>query len=114
MFLLWFQTAKFLSKLSQAKSKEAKKEAKLIKQLQEEELRVLFNEGIAGQFGKKKSKAQNSASQLGIAEANKAVSEFLEALSSESSDSDEDDNLKHQQGWLRSLLLVRNTKYCDE
>ena len=101
MFLLWFQTAQFLSKLSQAKSKEAKKEAKLIKQLQEEELRVLFNEGIAGQFGKKKSKAQNSASQLGIAEANKAVSEFLEALSSESSDSDEDDNLKHQQGWLR-------------
>lgn len=85
-----------LLKTFKAKSKEAKKEAKLIKQLQEEELRVLFNEGIAGQFGKKKSKAQNAASQLGIAEANKTVSEFLEALSSESSDNEEDENDRHQ------------------
>jgi hypothetical protein len=61
-----------------------------MKQLQEEELRQLFNEGISGQFGKKKSKAQSAASQLGLTEANKDISEFLEALSSDSSD-DEDD-----------------------
>lgn len=75
----------------QAKAKEAKKEAKLAKQLQEEELRLLFNEGITNQFGKKKSKGADAAAALGLTEANKAVSEFLEGMSSDSeSDSDDD------------------------
>ena len=43
----------------------------MVKQLQEEELRLLFNEGISGQYGKKKSKAQSTADQLGLTESNK-------------------------------------------
>lgn len=73
------------------KAKEAKKEAKLAKQLQEEELRILFNEGIANQFGKKKSKAQEAAEKLGIGESNKDVAKFVEDLSSDD-DSDEEDD----------------------
>jgi hypothetical protein len=45
---------------------------------------------------------------LGIAEANKAVSEFLEALSSESSDSEDEENLKNQPGFY---VLNRFTIY---
>ena len=79
--------------LFQAKAKEAKKDNKLAQQLQEEELRKLFNEGISNQFGKKKSAAASKASALGLTEQNKEVAEFLEAMSSDDSDdySDEDD-----------------------
>jgi hypothetical protein len=59
---------------SQAKAKEAKKEAKIAKQLEEEQLRSLLNEGISNQFGKKKTQAQSTASKLGIAEGDIAVS----------------------------------------
>ena len=58
--------------------------------MQEEELRILFNEGIVNQFGKKKSKAQSTAEQMGISEANKEVERLLEEMSSDS-DSDESD-----------------------
>ena len=73
------------------KAKEAKKEAKLAKQLQEEELRILFNEGISGQFGKKKNKSSNIAEKLGIAEQSKEVAALLEQFSSDS-ESDDDAN----------------------
>lgn len=56
----------------------------------------MFNEGISGQFGKKKSKAQSAASQLGLTEANRDVSEFLEALSSDSSEDEEDPYYKNK------------------
>jgi len=48
--------------------KEAKKEEKIAKQLEEEQLRSLLNEGISNQFGKNKKASQNTASKLGIAE----------------------------------------------
>ena len=79
----------------QAKAKDALKEAKLAKQLQEEELRVLFNEGISNQFGKKKSQAQSAAAQLGIAEADKDVETFLDQFSSDD-DSDNDSVESHK------------------
>eukprot|EP01039_Chlorochromonas_danica_P005083 gene5083-5585_t len=79
-----------------ARAKELKKEAKLAKQLQEEEMRVLFNEAIANQFGVKKSKAQANAENLGLLSAKKEVSEFLEQLSSSESDTDsESDDDEH-------------------
>ena len=74
-----------------AKSKELKKEAKIAKQLQEEEMRQLFNEAIGNQFGVKKSKAQSNAAMLGLNTAKKEVTDFLDALSSDSSDEDDDD-----------------------
>lgn len=77
--------------LEATKAKELKKETKLMKQLQEEEMRQLFNEAIGNQFGVKKSKAQNNAQMLGLTAAKKEVVEFLDALSSDSSDSDSDD-----------------------
>ena len=72
------------------KAKEAKKELKLAKQLQEEELRVLFNEGITGQFGKKKSASKTLAAEMGIDQTNKDVADLLEAMSSDSEGSGDD------------------------
>lgn len=75
----------------QAKAKEMKKENKLAQQLQEEELRILFNEGIANQFGKKKSTAAAKAGALGLTEQSKEIAAFMEGISSDDSD-DESDN----------------------
>lgn len=72
----------------QAKSKELKKENKLAQQLQEEELRKLFNEGISNQFGKKKSEMQSKASALGLTQQSKEVAEFYEEMSTDDSDMD--------------------------
>lgn len=69
-----------------------KKDTKLMKQLQEEELRLLFNEGITNQFGKKKSKTAGAAAALGLNEANKEVADFLDGMSSDSSDDDSEDD----------------------
>lgn len=51
----------------------------------------MLNEGVANQFGKKKTAAAAAAAALGVSEANKEVQEFYENLSSES-DSDEEDD----------------------
>eukprot|EP01035_Chromulina_nebulosa_P020880 gene20880-27067_t len=79
-----------------AKAKEALKEAKLAKQLQEEELRALLNEGISNQYGKKKSQSQNTAALLGISEASEEVTKLLEEFSSDSED--DDDTQKKNKG----------------
>lgn len=68
-----------------------KKENKLAQQLQEEELRILFNEGIANQFGKKKSTAAAKAGALGLTEQSKEIAAFMEGISSDES-GDESDN----------------------
>lgn len=68
-----------------------KKENKLAQQLQEEELRILFNEGIANQFGKKKSVTAAKAGALGLTEQSKEIAAFMEGISSDDSD-DESDN----------------------
>ena len=60
--------------------KEAKKAQELAKQLADEELRALFNEGLSSQFGKKKSKGSADAKALGVAETNKELQELLEDL----------------------------------
>ena len=86
-----------------AKAKEAKIAAK---QLQEEEMRVLFNEGIANQFGKKKSEAQAAAKQMGISEASKDVAKLLEEFSSDE-DSDDDEFDTHRR-------RNKDTVYIDD
>ena len=73
-------------------AKEAKKANKLAKQLQEEELRILFNEGIMNQFGKKKSTALANAAALGVAEASKEVQDLLDEFSSDSEDEQRDND----------------------
>ncbi len=73
-----------------------KKEAKLAKLIQEEELRQLMNEAIGSQFGVKKSKAQANANQLGLTNTKKEVADFLENLSDDS-DSDESDSEEEMQ-----------------
>jgi len=81
-------------------AKEVRKANKLAKQLQEEELRVLFNEGIMNQFGKKKSTAAEKAAALGITEQSEEVAKLLDEFSS---DSDEDmprDNEKRKTLYL--------------
>jgi len=65
------------------KAKESKLRAKAAKQQQEEELRLLLNEGVANQFGKKKSKAKEQAEAIGLAES---------AVTIEFDDSDSDDD----------------------
>lgn len=78
--------------LEASKTKELKKEAKLAKQLQEEEMRQLFNEAIGNQFGVKKSKAQTNAAMLGLTTVKKEVVDFLDGLSTDSSDDEEEDD----------------------
>lgn len=70
------------------------KEEKLMKKLQEEQMRFLLKEAIGSQFGVKKTKAAANAAQLGLDQAQKEVTEFLEALSSDSESDDDslDDN----------------------
>lgn len=78
--------------LEASKTKELKKEAKLAKQLQEEEMRQLFNEAIGNQFGVKKSKAQTNAAMLGLTTVKKEVVDFLDGLSTDSSDDEEEED----------------------
>mmetsp|Transcript_17194 Transcript_17194/g.37563 ORF Transcript_17194/g.37563 Transcript_17194/m.37563 type:complete len:380 (+) Transcript_17194:243-1382(+) len=65
------------------KAKEMKKQAK---HLQEEELRLLLNAGISGQFGKKKSALAAQAASLGVGEASDEVAQLLEDMSSDEDD----------------------------
>lgn len=76
---------------SQVKSKEDKKNIQLAKKLKEEELRVLFNEGLTSEFGKKKSKLAEDAKALGLTEAIIDIDELsLGSSSEDEEDSDED------------------------
>lgn len=72
------------------KQKQALKEAKIAKQLQEEELRALLNEGISNQFGKNKKESAFIATKLGISTANEQVIKLLEEFSDDSDDSDDE------------------------
>ena len=63
----------------------------MVKLLQEEELRVLFNEGISNQTGKKKKDAKAEAEKLGLTESKREVTELLENFSSDEDDDDDDD-----------------------
>ena len=67
----------------------------MAKLLQEEELRVLFNEGIANQAGKKKKDAKLDAEKLGLSEAKKEVTDLLDAISSDEDDDDDDKDGDH-------------------
>lgn len=83
-----------------AKAKEAKKQMKAAKELQEEELRILFNEGITGEFGKKKSAQQDLAKQMGITETKQEVQELLDTFSED----EEEEEMKEK----------RQTLYIDD
>jgi len=51
------------------KAKSQKESAKIAKQMADEELRILLNEGVSNQFGKKKTKAKEDAQAMGLTEA---------------------------------------------
>lgn len=71
----------------QAKAKDDKKNKELVKKLKEEELRLLFNDGIANQFGKKKSTAAETAKAMGVTE------QVLNVEDLDLEDSDESDDI---------------------
>ena len=73
--------------------KAAKTEMKLAQQLQEEEMRILFNEGISGQFGKGKKANAEKAAKLGIAETDKHLQQIIDEkfLSDSETDTDSDE-----------------------
>jgi hypothetical protein len=52
----------------QAKAKDDKTKQKLAKQQADEELRILLNDGVANQFGKKKTAAKEEAEKMGLTE----------------------------------------------
>ena len=62
--------------------------AKAAKQLADEELRVLLNEGVSNQFGKKKTAAREQAEAMGLTES---------AVTIEFSDSDDDEEVVEDQ-----------------
>ena len=75
--------------------KAAKNEMKLAKQLQDEEMRLLFNEGISGQFGKSKKANAERAVQLGVSQVDSELQQIIDEkfLSDSDTDTDsEDDN----------------------
>jgi hypothetical protein len=72
------------------KAKETKNNVELAKKLKEEELRLLFNDGITNQFGKKKSKAAEEAKAIGISEQIIDIDNLDLGDSSESDDDSED------------------------
>lgn len=80
------KTVKHSSNKAFTANKEAKTAQKVAKQLQEEELRVLFNEGLSSEFGKKKSKGSAVAKALGVAEQTAELKEILDEFSSDSED----------------------------
>lgn len=90
--------------LENTKAKELKKEAKLAKQLEEEQMRQLFNEAIGNQYGVNKKKAASNAAMLGLNTVKKEVSDFLDTLSSDSSDSDSDDG-GYRRNQPREIIL---------
>jgi len=97
--LLIFTISLFkLLRYKKEKSRKDKEDRKLAKQLQEEEMRLLFNEGIAGQFGKAKKVNAERAAKLGISDANPDLLQLIEEkisaedLESSDSDSDSDDD----------------------
>lgn len=55
--------------LEAKKAKTQKESAKIAKQMADEELRLLLNEGVSNQFGKKKTKAKEEAEAMGLTEA---------------------------------------------
>jgi hypothetical protein len=74
------------------RAKDAKKDAAKAKQLQEEEMRLLFNEGISNQFGKKKSAGKDAAEKLGIADTSEDTKKLLDEFSSDESSDDDDED----------------------
>ena len=71
----------------------ALKQAKL---LQEEELRLLFNDAISGQFGKSKAQKAADSKNLGIDVQKKEVQDILDNISTDSeSESDDEEYSKN-------------------
>eukprot|EP00607_Mallomonas_marina_P004150 CAMPEP_0182425472 /NCGR_PEP_ID=MMETSP1167-20130531/11910_1 /TAXON_ID=2988 /ORGANISM="Mallomonas Sp, Strain CCMP3275" /LENGTH=357 /DNA_ID=CAMNT_0024606233 /DNA_START=156 /DNA_END=1226 /DNA_ORIENTATION=+ len=98
------KTVKNSSKSKDAeKMKEAKQASKLAKQLADEELRALFNEGLTNQFGKKKSKASEDAKALGVAETSKDVQDLMEDLGLDDSSDEEEGGEKRQTIYIDDL-----------
>ena len=76
------------------KLKAQKADKKLAKQLEEEEMRLLFAEGIRGQFGKNKKEQAKKAEALGVAKAEDGIEQLIEERFRDSdtdNDSDYDD-----------------------
>lgn len=73
------------------KLKAQKADKKLAKQLEEEEMRLLLNDGIQDQFGKNKKEQAKKAEALGIAKAEDGIEELIEERFGDSdTDSDSD------------------------
>jgi hypothetical protein len=71
--------------------KEAKKNKELVKKLKDEELRLLFNDGISNQFGKKKSTAAANAKAMGVTEQLLDMDDLDLGTSSDSEDDSENE-----------------------
>lgn len=65
------------------KAKQAKKDARQAQQLQEEELRLLFNDAISSQFGKNKAQKAAEAKGLGVDQQKSDVQDILDGISSD-------------------------------
>lgn len=73
------------------KAKAQKEDKKLVKQLQEEEMRLLFAEGIMGQFGKNKKEQAKKAENLGIDKGDEGIDALIaDRFGDSDTDSDSD------------------------
>jgi hypothetical protein len=97
------------------RNNEQKKDLKLSKQLEEEAMRQLLNEGISGQVGKKKGDSVKLAESLGLTTANAEVAEFLDGMSSDSDDSgdEEYDRTKYIAGPAETIEVYKEKTLED-
>ncbi len=77
------------SNTNKVKSDQAKKDKQLNKKLEEEQMRMLLSEGIAGQHGKSKAKVASELETLGISTMDEELQKQLQEM--ELSDSDDED-----------------------
>jgi hypothetical protein len=98
----------------QAKSREEKKNIQLAKKLKEEELRVLFNEGLTSEFGKKKSKLVEDAKAMGVSEAIIDIDELSLGSSSEEEVDSEDDGPTYVQDDTPDAVEVFREKTLED
>lgn len=61
-------------------------------------MRILFNEGISNQFGKKKTHAKSAADAMGITRTNEELAKLLEEMSSDD-ESEDDENEYNKQSY---------------
>lgn len=87
-----------------------KKDTKLAKQLEEEQMRLLLGEGIANQSGKSKASAAADAERLGLNKGNEELEKIIEDMMSSDDDSSSDEEGQYG-GRKRKTIYIEEDEH---